>query len=89
MKNLFVPFLVGKIRNDDAKAIDSVQLQAIDGQGHWYKRAAGRFQPHFALCADPQFVGEERGKYIGILRNNEIMETGADHALLRDRENGG
>ncbi len=26
MKDLFIPFLVGKIRNDDAKAIDSVEL---------------------------------------------------------------
>jgi hypothetical protein len=29
VKNLFIPFLVGKIRNDDAKAIDS-WVQAID-----------------------------------------------------------
>ena len=53
MKDFFVPFLVGKIRNNDAKAIDSVKHQAIDGQGYRYPRTAGRFQPHFALCTDP------------------------------------
>ena len=30
VKDLFIPFLIGKIRNDDAKAIDSVELQALD-----------------------------------------------------------
>ena len=40
-QDLFVLFPFGKIRNNDAKTINSVERQAIDSQGHRYPRTAG------------------------------------------------